>query len=537
MRFFRNPFVVMVLMFLGVTTLHGAGAILLPITQDEAYYLHWARFIDFGYFDHPPLIAWLTVPGQWLGDPRWARAIPVILAMLSFPISVSLFRHFGINSPKRTISAALLFHFSLFGLMFGVLATPDMPLAFFWLCALHEAVAAIEGNPKRWLTAGLFTGLGLLSKFTMLLMGPVFLWALLFEKRQLRTPWPYIGGVVAFLVFAPHLYWNHQNDWITFRFQLNRGLMHSHDVSGEFGRPLPAASPKVFDEQGVELAQYFLAKEKIKKPKEPKSAFQKFYRRVSEYWSGQLVVWGLFLIPLGLGLSKVWRHRHKKQSSPREVLVIASALVPLLIFGLLAFFQRVEANWPAPYIIGASILISRWFFHRNRAATWAALGHGVLVLGLFFHGSNPFPVPRPGGDRVLRETHGFSELASFLRKEGMPIYGETYQLTSAISAYLPRMVVSQWPGLTRESEITRRDAMYQYNFRELKSMGGFQLVTSAMKPPLIEPFEVTSMLEFRNCLGKFEIHQAGMNDDYQPGCERPVHRWFIYRYGLAKHQS
>ena len=31
-----------------------------PITADEAYYFSWGKQISFGYYDHPPLIGWIT---------------------------------------------------------------------------------------------------------------------------------------------------------------------------------------------------------------------------------------------------------------------------------------------------------------------------------------------------------------------------------------------------------------------------------------------------------------------------------------------
>ena len=34
---------------------------LLPLTADEAYYWLWSQHLAWGYFDHPPMIAWLPV--------------------------------------------------------------------------------------------------------------------------------------------------------------------------------------------------------------------------------------------------------------------------------------------------------------------------------------------------------------------------------------------------------------------------------------------------------------------------------------------
>jgi len=35
-------------------------AIFTEITNDEAYYAFWGKFLDWGYFDHPPMVALFT---------------------------------------------------------------------------------------------------------------------------------------------------------------------------------------------------------------------------------------------------------------------------------------------------------------------------------------------------------------------------------------------------------------------------------------------------------------------------------------------
>ena len=39
--------------------LRGVMAGLLPLSADEAYYWLWSKHLAAGYFDHPPMIAWL----------------------------------------------------------------------------------------------------------------------------------------------------------------------------------------------------------------------------------------------------------------------------------------------------------------------------------------------------------------------------------------------------------------------------------------------------------------------------------------------
>ena len=41
------------------------AAALVPIVQDEAYYLEWSKALDWGYFDHPPLVGILIQITTW----------------------------------------------------------------------------------------------------------------------------------------------------------------------------------------------------------------------------------------------------------------------------------------------------------------------------------------------------------------------------------------------------------------------------------------------------------------------------------------
>ena len=50
----------------------------LPLHYDEAYYWVWTQRLDFSYFDHPPMIAWLLwVVGQVGQTEAVLRIVPV----------------------------------------------------------------------------------------------------------------------------------------------------------------------------------------------------------------------------------------------------------------------------------------------------------------------------------------------------------------------------------------------------------------------------------------------------------------------------
>jgi hypothetical protein len=58
----------------------------------------------------------------------------------------------------------------------------------------------------------------------------VLLGALLIaDPRALRGRWPYLGGLLALLVFLPNILWNADNDWLTMRFQFGHGFLSIPD--------------------------------------------------------------------------------------------------------------------------------------------------------------------------------------------------------------------------------------------------------------------------------------------------------------------
>jgi 4-amino-4-deoxy-L-arabinose transferase-like glycosyltransferase len=104
--------------------------------------------------------------------------------------------------------------------------TPDIALIPFELAMMWSLVRLWQSDDRRWwLAAGLFGGLALASKYTALLLLPAIALFILvpdWRGRQLRSPYLWLGAVLALLVFSPVLYWNAIHDWASFRFQLDR---------------------------------------------------------------------------------------------------------------------------------------------------------------------------------------------------------------------------------------------------------------------------------------------------------------------------
>ncbi len=532
----------LLILSIALTGIRLALAAVFPVTQDESYYFYWARFLDWGYFDHPPLVAWLSslvniYPGQALA----ARTGTLVLSVLALPLLWSLFGNFGLQDFQKRFLALLLASGNIAAILLGFITTPDIPMIFCWIAALHEASSALDGRPHRWLSAGLVTGLGILGKYTMLLIGPVFLIALLCEPKQLKRFWPYAGGLVCVLTLLPHLLWLSQHEWITLRFQFGRGLKSEYGVAMTTGSSLPLAQTAKIDSPAQGLAEFFVLKddEKPKPPRPEPSPWVKAFESVGDYLGGQLSLWGAFLVPL---LWAAFRQRSSPKQSldaPRAVkgLMWASCLVPLILFGLLSPKQHVEANWPAMYLIGAAPLLTQILSLNLASMLTAFIVNVLLCLLLTVHCYWPLQSKRAHNDRILKETHGYAALAHWLTQDNSVVFVDTYQNLSQLAFHQSQLPVQQWPGIARTSELLRRPEMNPLAWTDLQGTGRFRLLTDLFVPPDIPGAKIEGLTEILDCTqGSLGVTESRPGSLYTRPCDNRIHRWSLATYRILPPQ-
>jgi len=116
----------------------------------------------------------------------------------------------------------------------------------------YLAKVLVTGRGAWWLAVGVAAGAALLSKYTALFFGPaILIWLIAVPKlrRWLISPWPYLGGIVAFAMFSPVILWNADHQWVSFIKQFGRARIE--DFTWRYiGELLPTqiafATPLVF---------------------------------------------------------------------------------------------------------------------------------------------------------------------------------------------------------------------------------------------------------------------------------------------------
>ena len=184
---------------------------------DEAYYALYADHLAWGYFDHPPAIALLI----WISKHLVAGSLGIrLFNIILLPFTLWLFWETLPHDQHR--SDPLLFLWITAAIPYiqiiGFVATPDTPLLFTYALILYASQAFLkqERMGEVFLFA-LAMALSMYSKYHAALFIVLLIGA---NPRLLQRPKFYIAGVIALLLWTPHLLWEYQHDWITIRFHL-----------------------------------------------------------------------------------------------------------------------------------------------------------------------------------------------------------------------------------------------------------------------------------------------------------------------------
>jgi hypothetical protein len=373
------------------------------LLDDEAYYWVYSRFPDWGYFDHPPMIAILIKMG-WavFQNELGVRLFFVLMNILSLFILEKLIdRRNPFLFYSITLSLAVL-------QLSGFVAVPDTPLIFFtalfFLCYKNFLRTPSFLNV---FLLGLVTAALLYSKYHAVL---IIFFALLSNLKLLVRYHTYLAGFIALLLFAPHLWWQYQHDWISVRYHLFESNVNPYKLS-----------------------------------------------HTLEYIGGQILLAGplagIILLPAAVLYrpKNVFEQAHPDEPRP-QVLVrqcveraLKFTLVGIYTFFLLSSLRgKVEANWTSPALVPLIILSHNFLQEKTNWQKWLLrLLPATMILVLFARIIlivDILPIKE-----VRKRFHAWREWPRLMKEKtnGLPIvFGNSYQRASKYWFYTGQITYS-----------------------------------------------------------------------------------------------
>src|ERR1039457_3868284 len=182
---------------------------------DELYYLACAQHLAWGYVDQPPLIALIAkIARSLFGESLSAiRLFPALAGAGMVLLTGLIARELG-GQRFAQATAALCFLLAPGFLALDHFLSMNAFEPLLWMgCALLVIRIIRTRNARLWLWFGVLAGIGLENKHSMSIFGFGLAAGLVLtrERRILRTPWFWIGGLAAFPIFPPDLLWNIQH--------------------------------------------------------------------------------------------------------------------------------------------------------------------------------------------------------------------------------------------------------------------------------------------------------------------------------------
>ena len=365
----------------------------LNLHPDEAATWVASRTFQLVYFDRPPLTMYLmALFTRVTGDEEIFVRLPAwLLSIFSLYVLYRLGREMqgafcGLLAVVWVSTCALIL-----GLQFA--ANVDSVFLFFWTMGLYLFWKLVsKPSPRSWILLSLALGLGLYSKYVLILFFPSALLFLLLSPRDrglLRQPWPYLALAIIFVFSVPLFWWNFNHDWINFGYHL-QGRHHWYFSLSRLGE---------FCAHQFQTANPLL----------------------------------LVAMVIGLGASK----------RKRAALFCAAFCLPLLFFALTSLVVRTPVHWSASAYLSGSLLaalsLDSWL--RRSLKIWL-VGLGIAVYTVVFVVALPGIAPNLNQFVSSRWFSGWPQLAERVRevREGLDsdwlLASSNYRLSAELAYYL-----------------------------------------------------------------------------------------------------
>lgn len=294
------------------------------LTDDEAYYWVYSRFPDWGYFDHPPMVALLIKAGYSIFPNE--LGVRLLFAIMSTIAIWMIEKLLPFKEPLLFYTLMLAMGVLQLG---GIIAIPDTPLIFFTVLYFFIYKKLVE---KPGFSVAVLLGVTIALLLYSKYHGVLIVFFTLLANLKLFTRYHiYIAGITALLLLGPHLYWQYTHGFPSIQFHL-----------------LERNAP------------------------EYKLSF------TTDYILGQIILAGPVAGPIFL-----WCTFRKKAVSAYERSLKFTAIGFYLFFLLTTFKGRVEANWTIPAFIPMIVLTHQYLLVNFNLRKWMTRLAAVTIILVF----------------------------------------------------------------------------------------------------------------------------------------------------------
>lgn len=191
----------------------------MEVHSDEAYYFLYGQYPAWGYYDHPPMVGWMTALGSLVcGNTNLGIRLCTILAHALTIIII--WNITGLKNPDRW-QVNLFFTIATSCIMFqvyGFMTTPDPWLLLFTAIFLwsYKRFLDQESWGNTLLLALAMAGM-LYSKYHGVL---VILFTVISNPRLTVKPKAWVAVIVTAVLMLPHLWWQIANDFPAVHYHL-----------------------------------------------------------------------------------------------------------------------------------------------------------------------------------------------------------------------------------------------------------------------------------------------------------------------------
>lgn len=201
-------------LFCILNSIQGNYTELLP---DEAYYWVYSQYMDWGFFDHPPLVAvWVTISNLLFSDELGVRFFSAISYSLMLYLVWITIDHPSKN--KYSWLFLLLFASTALLNVYGFITTPDTPLLLFLALFLwaYKLYLTQKNTLIYFILSFAIAGM-MYSKYQGVL---ILLFILLSNWKLIKDYKIWLVCLGALVLYIPHIHWQYINDFPSIRYHL-----------------------------------------------------------------------------------------------------------------------------------------------------------------------------------------------------------------------------------------------------------------------------------------------------------------------------